>query len=212
MLVIAALQLRLNETLLVLKGKESISVLHPGFYAAYFVFCYRCYTTSCMLLFFPCILRGLREEMQWEMGARALPSGAPMHGVGASVQTAGRAHLFSGCSSSGADARSCLQPQRWPPAEELQLTWVENVLCSVEVSHVARCCRVQRPRSTSEGERWVRTTTNDEARPYSDRVYLQADAGARGFGPVCARSVFITTSLSFWPPARKIFERELKME
>ena len=30
--------------------------------------------------------------------------------------------------------------------------WVENVLCLVEVSHVASCCRMQRPRCTLEGE------------------------------------------------------------
>lgn len=59
MLVVAALQLWLNESLLLLKGKEGIGVLCPGTYAAYFVFCYSCYTISCMLLFFPCILRAL---------------------------------------------------------------------------------------------------------------------------------------------------------
>lgn len=119
--MIAALQLRLNESLLVLKGKEGIiSVLHPGIYAAYFVFCCSCYTTSCMLLFFPCILRALREEMQWGMGARTFPSGSPVRGVGASVQATGRVHLCSGSSSRG-DARSCLQLWWWPPAEELQL-------------------------------------------------------------------------------------------
>lgn len=30
--------------------------------------------------------------------------------------------------------------------------WVENVLCFMEVSHVARCCRMQRPCFTLEGE------------------------------------------------------------
>lgn len=88
-------------------------------------------------------------------------------------------------------------------------TWEENVLCLLEMSHVARCCRMQRPCSTLKGEHWVKTTRNDEIRLHSDHLRLQADAGACGFGPVYALSGFMAMSL-FLTTCKKNLRESIK--
>lgn len=83
------------------------------------------------------------------MGSPTHPSGAPVHGTGVSVQTTATfaqwvQQLWGGCvflcaatvvtASKGAAAM-----------------WVENLLCLVQLSHVARCCCTQRSCSMLEG-------------------------------------------------------------
>lgn len=140
-----------------LKGKAGISVAHPGIQAAYFVFCHPHRMASCLLLLFPCILGALWRRYVSTNGC-----------WGRSVLR-GRCMLLS--------AAATVTSSRGAAA-----TWVENVLCLVEVSHATRCCPVQRPRSLSE----VGVLHGD-----GNKCHIQVVFSVHGFGPVCSSSVFI---------------------
>lgn len=138
------------------------------------------------------------------MGAQALSSGAAVCwciSVGAFVLVY-QCKLLSGhiCSVSAAAVDGCAflsAATLVTSSKTAAALWVENVLCLAEVSHVARCCRMQTPCSMLEGEHWVRTPLDDETRPCSDRLYLQPDAGACGFGEtMCSVCFYNCASLS----------------